>query len=366
MKAFVTGGSGFIGQQVIRKLIQRGYDVYALARSPQSGDIVANLGATVVRGDIVDVDSMREGMAGSDVVFHIAAWYHIGGGEEAAAKADALNVGGTRNVLRLAYELGIPKIVYTSSIVVFGDTHGVMADENFYQGAPFSSEYARTKWLAHYKVAQPLIDKGAPIIMVMPSVVYGPGDSSEIANLMRMFYRGMPVVLGADTVFSYVHVDDVAEGHILAAEKGKIGESYLLTGPSVPLGEMVDFWAYLLGRSRPAVRVSGKFIQPFAPIASAVESVVPLPSFYSGETAAMAGTTFIGRSDKAKRELGWETRPLQSGMLETFEWIAATEAEREAYQLTHHTREKKMAVAAIISAGVLFGAWLFAGRKKNK
>lgn len=363
MKAFVTGGSGFIGQHVIRKLIQRGYDVYALARSPASGDIVANLGATVVRGNIVDPNSMREGMAGSDVVFHMAAWYHIGGGEEAAVTADTLNVGGTRNVLRLAYELAVPKIIYTSSIVVFGDTAGVMADESFYKGAPFDTHYARTKWLAHYKVAQPLIDEGAPIIMVQPSVVYGPGDSSEIANIMRMFYRGMPVVLGSDTVFSYAHVEDVAEGHILAAEKGTIGESYILAGPSVPLGEMIDFWAYLLGRSRALVRVQGKFIQPFAPVASAIESVLPLPPFFSSETAAMAGTTYIARSDKAKTELGWKTRPLQSGMLATFEWIAATEAEREAARTPRHTLQKRAAAAATISAGLLFGAWLFAGRK---
>jgi nucleoside-diphosphate-sugar epimerase len=307
---------------------------------------------------------MREGMDGSDVVFHIAAWYHIGGGEEAAAKADAINVGGTRNVLRLAHELNIPKIIYPSSIGVFGDTAGVMADENFYQGAPFSSEYTRTKWLAHYKVAQPLIDKGAPIIILMPSIVYGPGDNSQIANMMRMFYRGMPVVMGSDTVFSYVHVNDVADGHILAADRGAVGEAYILAGPSVPLGEMMDFWAYLLGRSRPALRVVGKFIQPLVPVASAIESIMPLPEFYSGEMAAIAGTTYIARADKAKRELGWETRPLQSGMLETFEWSAATEAERKISHRANHTREKKLAITAIISAGLLFGAWLFAGRKK--
>ena len=366
MKAFVTGGSGFIGQQVIRKLIQRGDDVYALARSPQSGDIVANLGATVVRGDITDTASMREGMAGSDVVFHIAAWYQFGGGEEAAAKADAINVGGTRNVLRLAYELAIPKIVYTSSIIIFGNTAGEMADENFYQGAPFASEYARTKWLAHYKVALPLIEKGAPIVIVQPSAVYGPGDTSEIIEtMMRQFYRGLPIIVGSDTVYSYVHVDDVAEGHLLAAERGTVGESYILTGPSIPLGEMVDFWAYLLGRSRPIVRVRGKYVQPLAPIVNAAAAHLPLPPFFNGEMISMAGTTYIARADKAKAELGWETRPLQTGMLETFEWIAATEAERDAYHIAHHTREKKLAATAIISAGLLFGAWLFAGRRKK-
>jgi hypothetical protein len=126
---------------------------------------------------------------------------------------------------------------------------------------------------------------------------------------------------------------------------------------------MIDFWAYLLGRSRAVVRVQGKFIQPFAPVASTIESVVPLPPFYSGETMAMAGTTYIARSDKAKKELGWKTRPLQSGMLETFEWIAATEAERETHHTGQSNSQKRIAAAAIISAGLLFGAWLFAGRK---
>ena len=132
MKAFVTGGSGFIGQHVIRKLIQRGYDVYALARSSASGDIVANLGATVVRGDIVDPDSMREGMAGSDVVFHIAAWYHIGGGEEAAITAETLNVGGylwAENRSQWAYKPAVVVNQLGAGLVI-----GFAADPN-YRGA---------------------------------------------------------------------------------------------------------------------------------------------------------------------------------------------------------------------------------------
>ena len=206
MKAFVTGGSGFIGQHVIRKLVDREYEVYALARSKASAEIVEALGAIAVPGDITDTESMREGMAGSDVVFHIAAWYKIGAKDW--SEAEVINVSGTRKVLRLAHQLGIPKIIYTSTVAIFGDTKGQLVDESFYQGGPFLSEYDRTKWLAHYKVALPLIEKGAPIIIVMPGGVYGPGDTSVIAELMQLFYRGLlSVVPGANSVLTYAHVE---------------------------------------------------------------------------------------------------------------------------------------------------------------
>lgn len=361
-KAFVTGGSGFIGQHVIRKLVQRGYDVYALARSPQSGDIVHRLGANVVRGDITDVDSMRTAMAGSEVVFHIAAWYKIGADDW--MKAEAINVGGTRKVLRLAHELGIPKIIYTSTVAVFGDTKGELVDEAYYQGAPFLSEYDRTKWLAHYKVALPLIEKGAPITIVMPGGVYGPGDTSSIADMMRLFYRGLPVLPGYDFTLTYAHVEDVAEGHILAAEKGRAGESYILAGPAIPLGEMMDFWAHLTGRPKPAVRLPSQFIRPFASVAGAVGMAVTLPSTFSQEALQIVGATYMARSDKARRELGWQTRPLQTGMLETFEWIARTEAQQQATAVV--PREKQIAQIALLTAFGLFIGWLLYGRSRSK
>ena len=233
MKAFVTGGSGFIGQHVVQKLVARGDEVHALARSEESAALLRQLGATVFKGDITDAASLRPGMAGCDVVFHMAAWYKLGAPDW--MNAEAINVGGTRRVLRLAHELGIPKIVYTSTVAVYGDTQGQLVDESYYKEGPFLTEYDRTKWLAHYKVALPLIEKGAPIVIVMPGGVYGPGDTSFIAQLMRMFYRGLAVLPGSDLTVTYAHVEDIAEGHLLAAEKGKVGESYILTGPAIPL-----------------------------------------------------------------------------------------------------------------------------------
>jgi dihydroflavonol-4-reductase len=358
MKAFVTGGSGFIGQQVVKKLIERDYEVFALARSPESTAVLQELGCTVVPGDITDMASMRDGMAGSDIVFHIAAWYKLGNVDW--MKAEAINVGGTRKVLRLAHELGIPKIIYTSTIAVFGDTKGQLVDETYYKGGPFLTEYDRTKWLAHYKVALPLIEKGAPITIVLPGGVYGPGDHSNIAEMMRLFYRGLPALPGPEMTVTYAHVEDIAEGHLLAAEKGKPGESFILAGPAIPLGEMVDFWGHLTGKPTPLLRIPANFIKPFAPLVGTLSKILPLPPVFSEESIKILGATYIARSDKARAELGWQTRPLQTGMLETFAWIKETEAEQE----TQIGVEKQLAGVAIIAAFALFVLWLLGRRKK--
>ncbi len=358
MKAFVTGGSGFIGQHVLHNLVARGYEVHALARSERSAAMVRGLGATPVPGDITDTASMRQGMAGSDVVFHLAAWYQIGSPDW--MEAEAINVGGTRRVLRLAQELTIPKIVYVSTVTVFGDTKGELVDETYFKGGPFLTEYDRTKWLAHYKVAVPMIEEGAPIIIVMPGFVYGPGDTGFAGQMMRMFYRGIPALPGPETTLTYTYVEDAAEGIVLAAEKGRVGESYILAGPAIPLGEMVDFWAHLLGRRAPSVRIPGSALRPLAPIVGAASSVAPVPPSFSEESTRVLGATYMARSDKARAELGWKTRPLQTGMLETFKWIEATELPAS----TTYVREKQLAALVLMGTAVLLLLW-FLGQKRG-
>ena len=357
MKAFVTGGTGFIGRSLIRQLIDRGYRVHALARSESGAAAVRALGATSVPGDITDRESMRAAMRGSDVVFHLAAIYDYA--PEAKAQCEPINVEGTRVVLGLAHELRVPRIVYTSSLAVFGDTHGELPDESYRADGPFLTEYDRTKWQAHYEVAVPLIAQGAPIIIVMPGGVYGPGDTSWLAEAMRLFHRGlMPLVPGPETVVTYAYVDDVAEGHILAAEKGRAGESYILAGPAVPLGEMVDFWAQLTGKRPPAARLPTRLVSPLAPAAARLQPALSLPQLFGEDMVRMLGVTYAGRADKARAELGWRPRPLQTGMLDTFEWLAATEP-TDAGQ-----REKRAASAILLAAVVLFVLWLRSRRAK--
>lgn len=356
MKAFVTGGTGFIGRRLVRQLVERNYHVYALARSQTGAETLRALGATVVPGDVTDRESMRAAMRGSDVVFHLAAIYDYT--PEAKAQSATINVEGTRQVLDLAHELDVPRIVYTSSLAVFGDTHGELPDETYRYEGPFLTEYDRTKWQAHYEVAEPLLAEGAPIIIVMPGAVYGPGDESWLADAMRLFHRGLlPVVPGPETILTYAYLDDVAEGHILAAEKGRLGESYILAGPAVPLGEMVDFWALLTGKRPPAARIPARFLNGLAPAAGRLQSAVSLPEMFGPDMVRMLGASYSGRSDKARAELGWRPRPLQTGMLETFEWIAATEPADAG------VREKRAATAILLAAVVLFVLWL-RGRKK--
>lgn len=361
MKAFVTGGTGFIGREVIKKLVARGYEVMALGRSDAAAITLSTLGATPVMGDITNKASMRAAMTGCDVVFHIAGWYKIGARDW--MDAETINVSGTRNVLTLAHELGVPKIVYTSTVAVFGDTKGELVDESYEGSGPFLSEYNRTKWLAHYKVAVPLQQKGAPIIIVMPGGVYGPGDTSIIAETMRRFYKGqLPLVPGADTLFTYAHVDDVAEGHLLAAEKGKTGESYILAGPALPLGEVVHFWADLLGRRRPAL-VDSAYVKPLAPVVGSLNHALKLSEFYSEETIRNLGAAQMGRADKARAQLGWKTRSLDEGMRETLDWVVQT-TQAEPPMLTE--QQKQVAKVALVAAAVLFLLWFFGRGRRDE
>lgn len=361
MKAFVTGGSGFIGRYLVRGLVARGYEVVGLARSAESAATLRADGAQVAQGDILDVSSLRAGMAGCDVVFHVAGWYKTGPTDW--RNAEPINVNGTRNVLRTAFDLDIPKIVYTSTVAVFGDTHGDMVDETYEAPeGPFLTEYDRTKWLAHYKVAEPLIEEGAPIVIVMPGGVYGPGDTSLLGDMMRRFVQGqMPLTPGPEMTITWAHVADVAEGHILAAEKGRIGQAYILAGPAIPMGEMVDFWAYLTGKPGPVAKVPAKAIQPLAPVVGALEKKVALPEMISQEAINMLTATYMARSDKARRELGWRPRPPQAGMLETFEWLA----EQHATPSNPDSSQNTVARYAIAAALLLFLLWLITRPRKR-
>jgi dihydroflavonol-4-reductase len=360
MIAFVTGGTGFIGRRLVRGLVEGGYQVRALARSPRSAAVLAELGATAVPGNILDEASLQAGIQGSDVVFHLAAAYP--GRGASWPRVEIVNVDGARNVLRLAHALGVPKIIYASTVNVFGDTHGQSVHEDYFYAGPFRNEYARTKWLAHYKVALPLLEKGAPIVIVLPGGVYGPGDCGFLAEAMRFFYRGVPFAPGPETILTYAYVDDVAQGFMLAAARGKVGESYILAGPAIPLGEMMDFWAHLTGRPAPPARVPAGVLRPLAPLMEAVESFVGIPAVFSPQALSILGTTSIARSDKARAELGWQTRPLQTGMLETFEWIAETE---EAAGETAVADLRLRQAASLALAAGLFLTWRFTRRRRR-
>jgi nucleoside-diphosphate-sugar epimerase len=363
MKAFVTGGSGFIGRRVVEKLVQRGYQVTALVRSQRSAAQMASLKARPVWGDINASEALREAMRGHDIVFHLAGWYKFG--YKNLRKAEIVNVEGTRNVLEQAFDLGIPRILYTSTLAVYGDTHGQTPDET-YSPPPGAllTEYDRTKHLAHYHIALPLIERGAPIIILMPGIAYGPGDPSLIGQLMRLFYRGLlPIFPAPDMKLTFAYVDDIAEGHILAAEKGVPGQSYHLAGPAMSLREAIMIWAKVSGRRPPILYIPARMLKPLAPLVFALEQVVPLPELLSGEAVSMLDASYLGSAEKAQRELGWIARPPEEGFRQTFDAIAVSDRPLSAH-LDWSNRRHIAFLALAAGLGVLT-AWLFWKRKNG-
>jgi nucleoside-diphosphate-sugar epimerase len=185
-----------------------------------------------------------------------------------------------------------------------------------------STLYEQTKWRAHYEVALPMIKDGAPIVIVESGGVYGPEDHSVVADLMELYVRGwLPVLPDRDTTFTFVYVDDVAEGHILAAEQGHIGESYAMGYQPFSFGQFVDLWAKASGRPKVKVKIPSALVRPSWPLMALIEKMIPLPALLSGEAVRSAGTTWIINCKKAQEELGWRPRPAEEGLKLTFDWL---------------------------------------------
>lgn len=316
MRYFVTGATGFVGGAVVRQLREVGHEVRALVRNPSRAEHLQALGATLHEGDIRDPSCLPGPMEGVDGVFHIAAWYGLGSDE--AAYAQSINVSGTRNVLTAMKQLGIPKGVYTSTVAVFSDTHGQLVDETYRHDGPMLSEYERTKHEAHYRVALPMIAEGLPLVIVMPSVVYGPGDRGPLHDAFVQYLRGRLPMVPRGARYCWAHVDDVARGHVLAMDKGRMGESYILAGEPYGLLEALDLAEGITGIKAPRLRVPAAPIKAVASVLERLERYVPVPATYRAESLrGAAGVTYIARSDKARRELGWSARPFEVGLRET-------------------------------------------------
>jgi len=303
MRYLITGATGFVGGRIARRLREQGHEVVALARNPTKAGELRSIGVEVHPGDVTDKESMRKPMTGVDGVFHVAGWFKFGGRDR--ADAERTNVEGTRNVLELMTELGVPKGVYTSTIVVFGDTHGKVVDETYRHDGPWLTEYERTKWKAHYEVAERMIRKGLPLVIVQPGVVYGPGDTSRIRPMLLQYLKGKLRAVPQGVAQSWTYIDDVADGHLRAMERGRPGESYILGGPSHTLIEAFEIAERITGIPAPRFHPSPRFLRAVAAVTR------------SEWLRVAAGVTYLASSAKARRELGYEPRSLEAGLRET-------------------------------------------------
>lgn len=320
MKIFLTGGTGFIGQPLTQALLKRGWQVTALVRNPHSAEAKAieQLGAHLAQGDVTQRDSMRAPMHGADVVFHNAGWYELGVSGAAKAKMRAINVQGTENTLGLAIEVGVPKIIYTSSTTAIGDTGGQLADETFKRHAPYLSYSEQTKSGAHGLALQ-FQQRGAPLVILCPAQVIGPGDHSAFGWFSRLYVRGLmpPAGWAPEAVFTMGYVDDVAEGMARAVEKARTGQTYFLGGGTITMREMIEIWKRTPGGIKPFIWMPRWLALLNGVLAGPVLRLLGLPAFLSREVIAASYACFRYSSAKAEQELGATFRSAEQAWLDT-------------------------------------------------
>ncbi|HEX8073903.1 MAG TPA: NAD-dependent epimerase/dehydratase family protein [Thermoleophilaceae bacterium] len=321
MKAFVTGGTGFIGGHLVRKLRERGHEVAALVRDPKRAGDLQKLGAELVEGDLNDLDAIRRGTEGSDAVFHGAAIYKVGIPASERDQMYETNVRGTERVLDAAIEAAVPKIVYVSTVNVFGNTGGDIVDETYERrvnGNAFLSYYDETKYEAHQVALDRVRRKDAPIVIVQPGGVYGPGDHSEIGNVIDQARNGKLKLLPfGSTGFNLVHVEDVAEGTILAQERGEPGEAYVLGGEISTMRGLVEKVAQIADRKPPSRDMPTGVIKAVAPAGPLVGKLMGFPPNFKELISASDGVTYWAKDDKARERLGYAPRDLETGLRQT-------------------------------------------------
>ena len=316
MRVFLTGGTGFIGGEVARLLRARGDEVRALVRTPQKAAALEAIGCELVPGDLSDEQALTEACQGMDAVVHGAALYEVGvPAERREAMVDA-NVGGTERVLGAALAAGVRKTVYISTVAIFGNTRGHVADETWVRldDGSYTSVYEETKVLAHRR-AHEIAARGLPLVTVQPGVVYGAGDTSAMGDLLARFVAGkLPALPFPDMGVTPVHRDDAAAGVLLALDKGAPGECYVLAGTPVRVRELVGELAAVAGRKPPRFALPTAAVRAAVPVGRFVGPALGFPPNLRELLSSSDGVTFWATGKKAMDELGWTSRPLSEGL----------------------------------------------------
>jgi len=321
VKVFLTGGTGFIGGETARQLRARGDEVVCLVRNPEKAAGLTDLGCELVAGDLSDEAAIRRGMEGCDAAIHAAAMYEVG---IPASKRPAMweaNVAGTERVLKAALEAEIGKLVYVSTVGVFGNTHRKVVDESYeHPGKEFTSYYEETKLEAHKIAKRMIAEQGLPGIIVQPGGVYGPGDTSQVADLLEQFLGGkMPLMPFPELGICLTHVEDIAGGILLALDKGNVGETYVLSGPVTTFRDAIGTVAGISGRKAPKHAMPVALMKALTPIGPLVGKAMGQPPNLRELISSADGVTFWASHEKASRELGYAPRGMEEGLRQTLE-----------------------------------------------
>lgn len=316
-RVFVTGGSGVVGGAVVERLVARGDDVVALARSDAAAAVLEGRGAEVVRGDVLDAAALVRGMDGCALAFHVAGVNRLC--LEDTGPMERVNVDGAVAAVRAASTAGVPRLVLTSSAATVGEPHGVIGNEATPHRGWFLSNYERTKTEGERAALAAARSLGQDVVCVNPSSVQGPGRAGGTGRFLIAFLDGRLKVF-VDTHLSIVDIGDCAEGHLLAAERGVGGERYVLNGVTMTVEEALVLAAEVAGVKRRPRLVPGRL----ATLAGgAVERGFRLVRRHPPVCREMVRTLVHGHrydGSRAERELGLRYTPPGETIRRTVEW----------------------------------------------
>ena len=320
-RALVTGATGFVGSAVARRLLAEGFAVRVLARRGSDRRNLAGLDVEVAEGDLTDAASLEAAARDCCALFHVAADYRLW-----VPKPEEIyrnNVEGTRAVIAAAKAAGVARVVYTSSVATLGiPKDGTPGSET----TPVTvldmiGHYKRSKYLAE-EVAQGFADDGYDVVIVNPSTPSGPRDvkPTPTGRVVRDAAAGkMPAYV--DTGLNIAHVDDVAEGHWLAYQKGLRGERYVLGGTDLSLRQILEEIADIVGRKPPRIRLPHAVVMPIAVISEALARLTGIQPLATVEEIKMSKKIMFFSCDKAKRELGYAPRPPRAALEDAVRWF---------------------------------------------
>jgi len=321
-KVLVTGASGFVGSAVAAKLVERGFSVRALVRASSPRTHLAGLDLDYVQGDLRDAETIRPAMAGIRYLFHVAADYRLWARDRNEIVTN--NVTGTRVMMEEALRAGVERIVYTSSVATLAvQRDGTSVDETVpLDELKAIGAYKRSKVAAERLVERMIAQQGLPAVIVNPSTPIGPRDvkPTPTGRIIVEAARGrMPAFV--DTGLNLVHVDDVAQGHLAALDRGRIGERYILGGQNVQLSEMLAVIANLIGRRPPRVRLPRSAIVPLALAAETVARFTGREPFVTMDALRMSKYRMFFTAAKAERDLGFTARPFTDALTDAIRWF---------------------------------------------
>lgn len=318
----VTGGTGFVGAAIIRHLVAAGHHVRALARPGSDRRLLADLPVEIADGDLTDAASLGRLLKGGGRLFHVAALYSLWARDRRVFSE--INVEGTRRILRAAADAGVSRIVYTSTVGALGIPKGGGAgtEETPVTLTDMVGDYKRSKFLAE-EVAREFARQGLAVVIVNPSTPVGPGDikPTPTGQMIVDFLRGRMWAY-LETGLNLVDVEDVAAGHLLAAERGRAGDRYILGGRNLTLREIFELLGRIAGIRPPRLRVSAGLILPLARLSEWVaDHLTGWPPRIPVDAVRMAQKTMFFDCRKAIRELGLPQSPVEDALARAVRWF---------------------------------------------